>query len=207
MGKLKLLDITLICADCLHYEQAEKAIKKSCEQIEFSKVLFFTDKDIKSDVFETVNIKKLTSSEAYSIFIFKELNKYVNTKFVLIIQWDGFIINPNLFDSRFLFFDYIGAPWWYNNFNVGNGGFSLRSKKLLEALQDKCFVNIHPEDDRICRLYRTILENKYKIKFCPESLASKFSFEPNGKYFNYKYDTFGFHGESVIIELEKRKMI
>lgn len=85
----------------------------------------------------------------------KELNKYIETSYVLIIQYDGFILNPDAWTDEFLEYDYIGAPWWYtDDCNVGNGGFSLRSKKLLEILaNDDSILETHPEDHHICRTY------------------------------------------------------
>ncbi len=83
----------------------------------------------------------------YSKFMLQDLYKFVDTKFCLVIQSDGFVINPNLWTNQFLEYDYIGAPWpneisVYNasinkidlaKNRVGNGGFSLRSKRLLEV--------------------------------------------------------------------------
>jgi hypothetical protein len=75
-------------------------------------------------------------------------------------------------------YDYVGAPWRYNDGNnVGNGWFSLRSKKLLDILaHDPHIVETHPEDDCICRVYGDYLRSKW-IKFAPEEVAKKFSIE------------------------------
>ena len=66
------------------------------------------------------------------------LKKYIDTDFCLIIQGDGFVIHPENWTDEFLKYDYIGAPWrnlaHYSFIRVGNGGFSLRSKKLLKIL-------------------------------------------------------------------------
>lgn len=49
----------------------------------------------------------------------KELNKYIETDYVLIVQYDGFILNPKAWMDEFLEYDYIGAPWWYtDNYNI-----------------------------------------------------------------------------------------
>lgn len=60
------------------------------------------------------------------------------TDMILIVQTDSMICPGNLnLLSQFMEYDYVGAPWKYQN-NVGNGGFSLRRKdKILEIL-DKC---------------------------------------------------------------------
>jgi hypothetical protein len=75
---------------------------------------------------------------------------------------------------------------------VGNGGFSLRSLKLMLAMRDKRFPFVPnvPEDDQICRRYRPRLIADFGIRFAPESIADRFSYErsmPEGP-------TFGFHG-------------
>ena len=46
------------------------------------------------------------------------------------------------------------------------------------------------EDTFICRLFRRLLENKYGIRFAPESIADKFSYERTEPVGN----PFGFHG-------------
>jgi hypothetical protein len=73
---------------------------------------------------------------------------------------------------------------------VGNGGFSLRSRKLLQALMDPAMVVRHPEDTCICHDNRQRLEDAHGIRFAPLSLATRFAYErvlPGGP-------TFGFHG-------------
>lgn len=198
---MNLPDITLVCIDCLNYNQAINAVKKSIEKIKFGRVLFFSDKiqDL-SDNIEFIQIEKIKSKQEYSEFVFKKLVDYITTSHFLIIQYDGYILNPDKFNHEMLHYDYIGAPWWYDSDNVGNGGFSLRSKRLHENLQVLNFPISHPEDNSICRTYREPLE-KLGIRFAPEHIAKDFSFEPNTKYKidNYKYDTFGFHGIPKLI--------
>lgn len=69
------------------------------------------------------------------------LYKRFETEYVVIIQMDGMPVRAGL--EAFLGkYDYVGAPWpghcgyddWfpYPRFGVGNGGFSLRSKKICE---------------------------------------------------------------------------
>ena len=73
---------------------------------------------------------------------------------------------------------------------MGNGGFSMRSKKLQIALAKDPGIEItSPEDEIICRLYRRYLEKNYGIKFATEEQASRFSFECNEP----TQSTFGFH--------------
>lgn len=132
----------------------------------------------------------LKSKEEYSEFVIKKLPDYIQTDFVLIVQYDGYIIKPEAWADEFLQYDYIGAPWWFmHSNNVGNGGFSLRSKAMLNAC--KIITDCHPEDGMI-REHRQELE-AMGIKFAPEEIAARFSWEHNGKYEVYK-GSFGFHG-------------
>jgi hypothetical protein len=196
---LNLPNVTLVCVDD-NYSRAKDAIKK-CNDINFGAIkilshireLYIRIGANFNDGIEVENIDKLGSKEAYSNFIIKELHKYISTKYCLIVQHDGYVKNPEAWQNDFLNYDYIGATWWYKDgMNVGNGGFSLRSKKLLELTATMPCTKTHPEDDIICREMRPYLESK-GVKFAPDSLANKFSFE--GYYQPGTWDgQFGFHG-------------
>jgi hypothetical protein len=188
-------DVTICCIDCKNHLSAVRAMRKSLEHLQFEKVLFLTDMPFTSPGIDVVEIPKIKSVIDYSHFIFKQLGDYIDTQHVLIIQHDGYIINPYKWKEEWKTYDYIGAPWWYAHNNVGNGGFSLRSSKLLRVLKSPLFNQTHPEDDKIGRSYRQQLERVYKIKFAPEEVAAEFSWEPNAKYRLPVTDKpFGFHG-------------
>lgn len=193
--KPKLSNVTLCAIDCKNYGEAISAIKKSQYQCDFAKTLFLTDiKAYNPNLpFEIVKIDKIGSKEEYSRFVIKELGKYIDTGFVLLIQHDGYVLNGESWDDEFLEYDYVGAPWLYTDGkNVGNGGFSLRSKKLLKALSEDDFIQAtNPEDQAIGRLYRDYLIKTYGVKFAPEEIADKFSFELREPICK----TFGFHGK------------
>jgi hypothetical protein len=112
-----------------------------------------------------------------------------------VVQWDGFITDPTRWDPRFLEYDYIGAPWPDQDPAVGNGGFSLRSRRLVDALAAMDTPEVHPEDHRICQLYRPQLEADFGIRFAPVELAARFSWEtgePPGPSFGF-HAFFNFH--------------
>lgn len=189
---MKLDNITLCAIDCRHPDMAVSAIEKSIKQVQFADCILFSD--TKHPKCNTVLIDPIKHMDDYDRFVFKEMHKHINTDYVLIIQWDGWVIDKFAWDDRFLEYDYIGAPWsYYNDGNlVGNGGFSLRTKKLLQTLSNDEFVVVHnqAEDDAIGRGYRSRLESKHGIRFPPVPLAEKFSYE---SYITAQ-PTFGFHG-------------
>jgi hypothetical protein len=156
----------------------------------------------------------------------------VATDFNLIVQADGFAVNPQAWDPLFWDYDYIGAPFcglwgggpYWRSPIVGNGGFSLRSRKLYAALRDlRLKWRIEdwlPYDDRLSDFgyylrnakgekclqedllislwARKILETRYGIKFCPPELAGKFSlFQAHPLTQCWLGRSFGFHGDVV----------
>ena len=94
-----------------------------------------------------------------------------------------------LWDPKFLNYDYIGALWpHYKENQVGNGGFSLRSKKLLES--SRKLIEENPdynlpliEDDYICREKRLDLEKNSKKIDSITWVADKSKVQLNNNHF------------------------
>jgi hypothetical protein len=172
--------ITLCCIDCVNQPLAIRALRLSMPALAFTETLLLTSGCDDLPDLRVEHIPPLRSHAEYSHFVAKTLVAHIHTSHVLLVQWDGYIINPQAWTDEFLEYDYIGATWGFLNkedYRVGNGGFSLRSKRLLEALQDPEIVETHPEDVAICRQYRPLLEQRYGIRFAPEAVAERFSFE------------------------------
>lgn len=178
----KQLDrVSLILVDTVNYAQAILSLTKSLNQIAPARTIFFTDVDLPvlDDRVEVIKIEPIKSKEAYSTFIVKELYKYIETEFVLITQWDAVVLNGQSWRDEYYDYDLMAAPWLYSDGrNIGNGGGSLRSKRLMTILGTDPFIEMtHPEDEILGRLYRGYLEKKYDIKFPSEELADTFSYE------------------------------
>jgi tetratricopeptide (TPR) repeat protein len=189
---LELPSVTLCCIDTANPLLALRALRISAAGIRFARVLMLTDRPLESQGIDAQTIAPLTSRTEYSEFVLKSLLGHIDTEHVLLIQWDGYVINPSAWKDEFLGCDYIGAKWFWHedSHRVGNGGFSLRSRKLLRALQDPRVELDGPEDETICRRFRPLLEREHDIVFASEKLADDFAFEaayPIGK-------PFGFHG-------------
>lgn len=79
---------------------------------------------------------------------------------------------------------------------VGNGGFSLRSKKFLEVsaklMREGKIPQIHPEDVSLCVWNKDLLDSE-GISIAPPELAEKFSIEGDDDIYDKQ---FGFHGFS-----------
>lgn len=192
---LYLPGVTLVGISTNNAEGLKKAAEISSKNVIFGDTILIT-----SGV-------KIKSKEDYSRYVLTELVNQIKTSHFLIIQPDGYLLNYKAWTDEFLNYDYIGAVWnWYrDSYRVGNGGFSLRSKRLHEVLRDdkkiipsndKTISNFE-EDHNIARIYREYLEKKHKIVFAPENIARKFSIEafrnPDRKY----RGQLGFHGMNV----------
>lgn len=202
--KLNLNNVTLICVDDLAPKESANLFESLSARISFGDLKLLSSRN---ENYITDKIKPINSLTDYSHFIINDLHKYVNTEFCMTIQRDGYPINLDSWTDDYLKYDYIGAPWIWSSFNsrketcpdgkcVGNGGFSLRSKKILEETP-KYIENFkklsYNEDDFICKIIGDELKS-VGIKFPTVEVADLFSVE------NTVYrDQFGFHGIGTII--------
>jgi hypothetical protein len=196
----ELPQVTLIGVDCIDVQRLLHAAEICQRSIRFGDVRILTS--LPHDHPSIVPIAPITSRDAYSSFMIKQLNAYVATPFALVIQYDGFILNPDAWRDDYADYDYIGAPWWEDEGQiVGNGGFSLRSKRLLALLQQDDAIldpgdldpSDAPEDWYICVMIRPYLEER-GIRFAPVGLAKQFSLEGDEHYGVTWTNQFGFHG-------------
>lgn len=195
MTRLALSQVTLCAVDTRTPALAAQSLLRSMAGIDFARAVLFTNDWVPRRVLpgiELVQIDTLTSGADYSLFVMRRLPAYIRTSHVLVTQWDGFVVDPSAWTHEFLNHDYVGAVWPDQPAAacVGNGGFSLRSRRFLAAGLDARIADVHPEDLVLCRTYRDLLESEHGIRFAPPSLARRFSFEnqlPAGA-------CLGFHG-------------
>lgn len=190
---LNLSNVTLLCVETRDPELAHWAIDKCLQGTRFAKVVLITNLDlvkIKRSEIEYVQATPIATTKDYSDLLLTGIDQHVQGSHVLIIQWDSFITHPNLWRDEFLKYDYIGPVWPHHpETPVGNGGFSLRSAKLLQAIKQPDFIKRHPEDYCICADNRDFLEKECGIQFAPSAIAEQFAVERSEWH-----DAFGFHG-------------
>ena len=171
---LELKDVTLCAVGSNDRLLAARALEISNSHCKFADSILFSHEPVQGS-FRNVKIPLPKSMAEYNAFLLKELHKLVETPFVLVTQWDGYVIHPSAWREEFLQYDYIGATWAFrvDQMMVGNGGFSLRSKRLLQTVAQPWFQLLPgaAEDDLICRNYRPILEQQHQIRFAPPQLA------------------------------------
>lgn len=188
-NKLQLKNVTLICVSDVKIPQSIYAIDTCMKQADFGAVKFLTSKEIEYNYAVKIDTP-IDTIEAYSEFIIEKLYDYVDTKYCLIVQWDGFILNIDSWKEVFYQYDFIGAPYGKHPTQIGNGGFSFRSKRLLKETKElSTEFKLHkgiPEDVVTCHLFRPTLEAR-GIKYANLYTCSQFSTE------GYWREEFGFH--------------
>jgi len=214
---LSLRNVTLILISSVQIEDAIRSIEKSCEKITFFDVILVSHEKPKN-LMEWVSYEycdRITDIKEYSRYVIYDLHKHIKSDYCLLIQPDGYVVRPEKWNDDFLKWDYIGAPWplsesayidpFGNHIRVGNGGFSLRSKKLLNVPNETDIVfevnegefykhmnaGCYNEDGNICVHNRHVFE-KHGCEFAPVDLAAQFSQESDCPEI-IGVSAFGFH--------------
>jgi hypothetical protein len=158
----------------------------------------------------------------YGLFVIYALQRFITTEFALIVQDDGWVLDGRRWRDEFRRYDYIGAPTNFARVTshdstrylrgyewvpllgredgqvkfVMNGGFCLRSRRLLRAPTElglsyiippvaslegsphamRWETDSHLEDVQLCLDMRASLENA-GIRFAPFAVARHFAFE------------------------------
>jgi hypothetical protein len=193
MARLSLPQVTLCAVSSVNVQATVRALEASLAQIDVAAALLLTDRPVKPDhpAIRVVPIAPIPSARAYSDFLLTQLVDHVATSHCLVIQWDGHVLDAARWQPDFLDHDYIGASWpqFADGHDVGNGGFSLRSRRLMELCRDPAFRRDHPEDVAIGRTNRAWLEAQ-GMRFAPRALADRFAAERAGDVTT----SFGYHG-------------
>ena len=195
MQRLQLPSVTLVAVSSIAVAATVRALRLSLEKAAFARALLLTHQPpagLAELGITARRIAPITSRGAYSRFLLDCLADHVDTEFALVVQWDGYITTPTAWSGAFLNVDYIGAPWphHHDNLVVGNGGFSLRSKRLLLASRGLQAPEGEPEDVTLGRRHRRTLEARDGLRFASRELAAAFSFERGTR----SCPSFGFHG-------------
>ncbi len=196
MEKLSLPQITLIAVTSVKIYETIKALEYSMKGIDFGEVVLVTHKKPRN-LPKGITVKlcdPITDIDKFNHMMVYDLDQYVNTDFMLLVHYDGFVVNPKSWREEFLEYDYIGSPWpmpdeehvsYYdsngNVVRVGNS-VSIRSKRFLEY-PSKHNLEWRPtpngdynEDIFLCAMSRVEME-KDGIEFAPIEVARYFGRE------------------------------
>ena len=143
--KLQLPNVTLAAMTSVKLRQTIQALQYSMREIDFGDVVLVTHRKplFLSKKIKYKHVKKLKTIDHFNYNMVYKIHHYIHTDFMLLIHYDGFVVNPDMWRDEFLEYDYIGSPFppphtefAYRDVNgnicrVGNS-VSIRSKRLLE---------------------------------------------------------------------------
>lgn len=223
---INLPEVTLFAFDTSSkIDETIKALYTSMNGINYGSVKFVTSKKyvekyknelINDGIIVEEQKIEVDSYEKYGYYWIYKIGEHIETTHCLNVQYDGFVLFPEKWDNSWLEYDYIGAPWpikedayidpWGNHHQVGNGGFCLMSKKLLDVpnqvevpweVNNSDFYWMPPGvvnyngDGNVCVHNRHIYIEQ-GCKFAPLEVAVKFSHETS-MLENKGVVPFGFH--------------
>ena len=199
LAPLSLPMVSLVAVSGIDPERAAAALELSMLGVEYREAVLVSHRK-PENLSDAITFKQCKDTELastdpkntddYSRFIAYSLADYVDGDYALIVHHNAHVLNPDKWTPDFLAYDYIGAPWsperhftaQGTEVRVGNGGFSLRSRRLLNVLNelDLPFTDggkgYFHEDGLICVYHRERLEEA-GIAFAPVETAAAFSHE------------------------------
>ena len=188
---LELNNVTLVSIDSAHDHCSKNNIRIAAvskihkylsDKIKFGDYLYINpfnkNKELINEPFEELwpmsNGVGYNPIMWYSNFLIKRLPHLIKTEWYLIIQWDGFPVNENMWSNEFFEYDFLGG-----GNSTYNGGFSLRkTETMIELSKIKESFDTGAEDG----FYSTFLDNKWmadkptpiKLKWANTSITNKF---------------------------------
>lgn len=210
MSKLQLPEITLICCDGVNAERAKNVIELCKTKADFGAVKLLTHLPVESE--HRVEIMPLKSLVAYSIWCLTEMHKHIDTPFGLVVQRDGWILNPQSWNPDWLNYDYIG-PLFVQHDDVGSGGFSMRSKRIMQAAAKRIgdwdgteehaqFLQVNKARSYEDGVLAMTMRYDGEWNYAPPAEAAKFGQGGNKGKKYYEPYPFGFHGNRQEIDFQ-----
>jgi hypothetical protein len=191
---LDLSRITLLFVATQAHAITKRVIDDCLTKANFGDVLIYSDQPelitVPGARYEIV--PDFPDKKEAGYFYYSEAMNKVETDFALMLEWDGGICDPTKWLPEFFNYDYVGAPWNMRRgdpYDVGNGGFTLISKRFGHFICDNAKDYPAYTDMDVCRNNRQFYDGA-GFKWPDRSLASCFSWELGPRNPN----NFGFHG-------------
>jgi hypothetical protein len=204
---LKVPAVTLVIAETRAYELAARAINDLVSRVQFGDILIYSDDCWRIDVpgARYIHVKDWGDKIASGRFYYTEAATKIKTSHALLMEWDAGLNDPSAWDDEFLSYDCVGAPWrgehpnLTGGRNVGNGGFMLLSKRLIDFLYQKRDKYLIATDVHLCCEHRRQIEAEGAFLWARADVAERFSYEgwhwvENKITLKERPRSFGFHG-------------
>jgi hypothetical protein len=205
---INLPDVTLVATTSVRIAEHLRAIEICREHIDYGEVLFISHEkpeNLPSDI-KYIFYPEINNIMDFNHLMFSLVGQFISTSHALFCQDHAFVLNHHLWRDEWLRNDYIGSPWPVvpnayltdsgERVRVGNGGWSLRSRFLMNIprlnnipLQHR--QNYWNEDGNIC-VYNRDKFLDLGVKYGTLKEAVRFGYE-NPVPENQGIISFGFH--------------
>lgn len=210
MFSLKMIDlpeITLVGIDSINPDRTILVMRFTMRFVRFARAVVVTKEPVEERLLHGIEniVYPMDGTYAeYRRIEAREMIRFFDTPFALRQHWDSLIVNPEAWNMDWLKWDYIGAPWPFpRQFEgypllekhncVGNGGFTLISKRLADATSELTPESFDKSADRwICLSLRDKLADR-GIKIAPYEVARQFAVEDR-----VVSAEFGMHGKASL---------
>jgi len=201
LGKVTYLSVVPNKSDKI-YQDIDSIISigiNSSKNLNFGKKVIYTCVEPTTDPldFEIKMIDEIPHNKFGDEILGIYANSF-DTEYVINFHCDGFIQNPSAWSDSYLDYDYIGAPIYYRGeILCGNGGFSLRSKRICQRIyelfeKNKNQLQGYNEDVIVSYFLKDQLkEEGFRIPNL--DIASKFSTEHYSEDHSNFGSSFGMH--------------
>ncbi len=193
---LDLKNTTLLFVETRAHEITKRVIDDCVSKADFGDILIYTDKPDLIPVAGAryVDVPDFPNKKLAGQFYYGKSMALVETDFALMLEWDAGIFDPDKWLPEFFGYDYIGAPWQtrpqeHGNMDVGNGGFTLMSRRLGHFACENLRRFPVDTDWNFCRVQRKNYEAA-GFKWPNREVASCFAWELGPRNPNH----FGYHG-------------
>lgn len=196
-------------------ERVKKSLSYTVKYFNFHEIIFISCEDPEIDGVRFIYTEPLSYFD-YNKWCLHNLSDYVTTDFGLLFQDDGYPLNPEMWRDEFLEYDYVGAPlpldthiMFNTNERIGGGGFTLRSKKLMEYTKTISYPDHYGRYDNEDTII--VMKNRDKIvengmKICPHNIARHFVIQNAIDDQHTLYNTFGYHGRDEKLDVVNKIM-
>jgi hypothetical protein len=206
---ISLPTVTLYAFTSIEFDATIRSLLYSSKDINFGIIKLISDTKPRNlpEKIQWEYAPKINNIDDFNHYMFLEMGKHIQTSHALYVQHHAWVLDASLWDDGWLSLDYLGAPWPIRDGSymandgtrsrVGNDGFSLKSKRLLDIpkqmgwhlREEQGWKNV---DGQVCCYWKKELL-EFGIKYAPVEIAAKFSYENDvPENLNIK-KFFGFH--------------
>lgn len=176
--------VSLVILETRYHELATMALQHWTRRINFKEVLVFSDKNLLPGS-KWVPVKPLTDiNRDYGDIMVRGMWPFLNSEYMILINWDTLLRDQNLWSAEFFDYDYIGSMWpWQapHNDNPDHCGISWRSSKLLQAMRYPAVESVTDAVPyHISHQMEQLMRNRFQIRMAEQEMNRRFVHELSG---------------------------